>query len=251
MALLDELMANAWPPAVVERCGDWRLRRTGGRSRRANSALAIGGDRCLAELVAHVEAFYRGHDARPRFQLSTASAPPGLAPLLHERGFADSARTLVCVARTSDVLRRCEPSVHQTRTEDTATDDWFDTYWSVESARGASALDALVYRTILLTPALETVFVTAGDGPAVAVGQLVVEGDFAGIQCMATRPAARRRGRARAVLRTLAREASDRGIEHLYLAVMADNHAARRLYDRAGFTRSHEYSYLTAAAPGP
>lgn len=35
-------------------------------------------------------------------------------------------------------------------------------------------------------------------------------------------------------------------VEHRYLAVMADNHTARRLYERAGFRTTHEYCYFAA-----
>ena len=61
---------------------------------------------------------------------------------------------------------------------------------------------------------------------------------------MATHPSHRRRGAASAVLHQLAVEALDREVEHMYLAVMADNPAALALYQRSGFNVTHEYSYF-------
>jgi ribosomal protein S18 acetylase RimI-like enzyme len=90
------------------------------------------------------------------------------------------------------------------------------------------------------------VFACALEGDdVVGVGQLVIEGSRAGVQCMATAPAHRRRGVAQALLSGLAREATRRDVEKVYLAVMANNHAATALYATAGFTPVHEYCYFT------
>jgi predicted GNAT family acetyltransferase len=62
---------------------------------------------------------------------------------------------------------------------------------------------------------------------------------------MGTRPEARRRGAATAVLHGLARWAAAQGCPHLYLQVETDNDAARTLYARAGFTDAYGYHYRT------
>ncbi len=56
--LLDELMANAWCPMVGHSRGGWRYRWAAGVTRRANSALALGTDGSLDDLVASAEVFY-------------------------------------------------------------------------------------------------------------------------------------------------------------------------------------------------
>lgn len=99
---------------------------------------------------------------------------------------------------------------------------------------------------MLLVPGLPTVFAAVRDGTeVVGVGQLVLEGAWAGVQCMATTASHRRRGVASAVLNGLAQGAAQRGVPRLYLAVVADNAAARSLYEGAGFVAAHEYSYFT------
>ncbi len=126
----------------------------------------------------------------------------------------------------------------------TPTDAWFDTYWSVSRASAGAAARA-VCRDVLLAPPLEMAFVTAVvDGTAVGVGQVVFEGEYAGVQCMATRPSHRRHGVGSAVLRAVARRVEESRVERMYLAVMADNVAARALYERSAFAAVHEYSYL-------
>lgn len=196
--VLDQLLADAWPPPVVERRGAWRYRWADGATRRANSALAVGGAAAVARLVGETEAFYR---ARGR-------APVELA--------------------------------------DEVGDEWFGVYWSVEAGRRRHRGDASVYRRSLLVPDSPASFALArlGGVPA-GVGQLVVEGSWAGVQCMASLPERRRRGVARATVHALAEQAQRLGADRLCLAVLADNVCARSFYERAGFSPSHEYCYFT------
>ena len=249
--VLDELMANAWRPMVVETYGGWRYRWAGGMTRRANSALAVGTDASLPELVDRAEAFYAARAAPTLIQVSTASAPQGLVAYLHARGYRSTARTLVAASAPRDVLDRTTPSV-PTEVTEAPTDDWFRTYWSVESARGRNRTDMAVCRDFLLRPRLPAAFVAARSGSeVVGVGQIVFERGWGGVQCMATDAAERRQGVARAVLNALAQEALSRGATRLYLAVAASNGGASALYESAGFRPTHEYTYLSDQAGPP
>lgn len=244
----DELMANAWPPQVTERVGSWRYRWASGVTRRANSVLALGEAGDLDELIGNAEQFYRFRDARPVFQVTSASTPASLVDELEARGYRPSARTLVHDADPEVVVDSTMPAPSFVRRIDSRpTGSWFDTYWSVEMTRGRMQSDDAIYRDVLLRPPLPASFVTVGDGREVfGVGQVVVERGFAGVQCMATPPARRRRGAATAVLNALATEARVLGAARMYLAVMADNAGARSMYERAGFRRAHEYCYYSA-----
>jgi ribosomal protein S18 acetylase RimI-like enzyme len=66
--------------------------------------------------------------------------------------------------------------------------------------------------------------------------------------CMATEPAARRRGVARAVLGALAEWSQQQAARGLYLQVERDNTAAQALYASLGFSRSHGYHFRIASA---
>jgi GNAT superfamily N-acetyltransferase len=244
-SLLDELMANAWRPKVVETYGGWRYRWADGVTRRANSALAVRADARVGELVDRATAFYGQRGAPTLIQVSTMSAPQSLIAYLHAHGYRSTARTLVESAATQDVIEGTRPTLEIEITQ-TPTEEWFRTYWAVESTRGRSDSDMAVCRDILLDPGLPTAFAAVRYGSEVTgVGQLVIERGWGGVQCMATDPAQRRRGVANAVLNGLANEARQRGTERMYLAVMAENAAATALYERAGFRAVHEYSYFT------
>ena len=80
-------------------------------------------------------------------------------------------------------------------------------------------------------------------GIPAAVGMGVIEAGWLGIFSMATLPAFRRRGAARAILRTLAVWAQLYDAQYAYLQVMAHNTVAQALYAGAGFVTAYGYHY--------
>ncbi|MDY6055829.1 GNAT family N-acetyltransferase [Micrococcus sp.] len=72
-------------------------------------------------------------------------------------------------------------------------------------------------------------------GEIVGYGGIMVLGGLADVQTVGTVAAVRGRGLGAAQLDWMVQEAALRGAEALLLEVRASNHAARRLYGRAGF----------------
>jgi GNAT superfamily N-acetyltransferase len=251
VGLFDELIADAWPPAVTERLGDWRLRWAWGLTRRANSVLTSGDPGCsLQKAVNLSEDFYTTYGQPARFQLGHASAPPTLAKTLEERGYRPDAPTLVQAASASTVTTMKASDDWDITLSDHPQQEWFAAYWSAsgEPVDGAELqLTQERHRSTLLRPATDTVFVHAvRDGVVGGIGQGVAQSPWAGVQCMATVPDQRRRGAASAVLRAIGQWAQSKAIPSLYLGVMQNNDAARRLYARAGFTEVGGYVYWVA-----
>lgn len=241
-------MADAWPPQVTEYVGRSRLRWSSGFTRRANSCLAVGDDAEVTSLVAAATAFYARRSADPVFLLSTASAPPMLADHLSSLDFSPTAHTRVLTAPAALVASSAGSGVASgsgwtVEVHDEATDDWFEAFWDVDSSRSLNTTHRTICRNVLLR-ASGGVFVSVVDaGQTIAVGQIVVNGPWAGVQCMATATSHRRRGAASVVLGELARHAVNRGVIDMYLAVMDANTGARHLYEQLGFSPAHEYCY--------
>ena len=247
---LDRLMASAWPAGRVAHEHGWQFRFTEGVTRRANSVLAAGEPDDLDAAIGAAERFYADLDAPPVFYVSEASAPAGLPDALEARGYASSATTWILETETESLIAATRDSAEwPLDVSPEAGDAWFATYWLVEATRRASETEAAVLREVLLQPSSPAAFVAALDAAArelaMAVGQAVILDEWACVQCLATRPEARRRGAATAVLARLADEASRAGADRVFAAVMADNGASLGLFEGATFRRSHRYSYFS------
>ena len=207
--------------------------------------LTVGEPADVGAAIALVEDFYERHAAPPVFLVSDASTPSAVAVELAEHGYVEDAWTWIVHRDVDQSSPRTIRSLGwAVGASDAVTDEWFDAYWAVEEdRRGPDA--AQIFRDVLLQPALPTRFVTIGEQRSVmAVGQVVVAGPWACVQCLATVPASRRRGAGTAVVEVLTREAASLGARAVFGAVMADNRASLRLFDRLGYERSHRYRYL-------
>ena len=89
-------------------------------------------------------------------------------------------------------------------------------------------------------------FVANLDGEAAGCGGIAFEDGFAELKRMYVRPHARGRGVAQAVIARLEAEARSRGYKRLTLETGDVQHAAIKLYERAGFTVCKPFGeYLT------
>lgn len=240
VAELDRLQLWAWPAAHEERLGGWRLRFTGGVTRRANSVLPHGpAPPHIEDAIARVEAVYAERDLDPRFLVSPAASPPSLDATLAEHGYAAEAVTLV---QTVSLPLRPLPVAESIEVEVGDFDGaWLSAYAAAESlTHGGVEGRRAIHRRIRA----EAGYASARIGSGVAgVGSIVVENGWAGVHNMATATGHRRRGAARAVLSALIAWAADRGATRSYLAVMETNEPARALYEDSGYTTAYRYWY--------
>jgi N-acetylglutamate synthase len=249
--LIDELAANATAATTVQLVDGWWLRAAPEYPfRRCNSVLPYAGDSVgLETRIGMVEDFYRDRELPARFQVSPAALPVGLDDLLETRGYEIEEPTLVLVADAARVVEQAGWADEMAVT----LGEGIDEYWVAEyaSAFGEDeiARDRLrAYNHLLrnLGPAVATAALPVDETPA-AVGLAVLERRWAGVYAMGTRPEARRRGAATAVLLALARWAEGRGASRIYLQVEATNDGARQLYTRNGFETAYRYHYRTTA----
>ncbi|MDB5431709.1 MAG: family N-acetyltransferase [Caulobacter sp.] len=238
---LEDLSSRAWPAKVTGRLGGWRLNATDGFTGRANTCWTLEDPgREAGEAIDAVEAWYFDRRLPPRFKTTGgAMAPAGLTDALAARGYSPDTQTLVMIGPVGG-----DPgSVHLTDTPD-------QPFQSV-------LFDALYKDTGDATERLETlgrimppIFFARLDvsaGPA-AIGACAVEGDWAGLSVMRTRPDHRRQGLARQVVSALLAAAAGAGATRSYLQVEADNTGAIALYESCGFSKAYGYLYWGKAA---
>lgn len=229
---LERITSLGWPALESERLGDWEMRAARGFTGRANSVL-VGGDPGIAfdDAVLRIEDFYRERGLTPLVQV-VADSPDERAFLaadwMPKRGYRGGA--VVQVADLGDHSPDPEAAV-----DDQVTDDWLARYERIDEDRETAL-------AVLSGP--ETVgFVRLGS-PALAIGRVVVTGQWAGIAAVETHPDHRRQGLARRVVETAMAWAADHGAVSMYLQTMPDNAPALALYAPFGFVTHHEYRYL-------
>src|SRR5829696_7053819 len=99
---LEERAFRGWPALESRDFAGWRLRFSGGYTKRANSINALGPDaRCDAETLAGLETPYLARGQKPTWRL-TPIAPPAMADLLTKRGYQMIERSLVQVSPLHD-----------------------------------------------------------------------------------------------------------------------------------------------------
>jgi ribosomal protein S18 acetylase RimI-like enzyme len=86
-----------------------------------------------------------------------------------------------------------------------------------------------------------------GEPGVLACGQTAVEGEMVGLYDVFTAGNERNQGWARRLCAELLLKARQNGATTAYLQVDADNHPARAVYHRLGFTDAYAYHYRTAA----
>ena len=103
---LEELAFRGWPALESRDIAGWRLRFSGGYTKRANSINALGRDaQTDAATVQRLEAAYRERGQPPVWRL-TPLAPPAIADLLAARGYRTIERSLLQVGPLQPRFRR-------------------------------------------------------------------------------------------------------------------------------------------------
>lgn len=234
---LTRITSRGWPAVISEPLGDWELRASSGFTGRANS-VAVHGNPGMptAQAIAAVKAFYDDHGLPPVAQVVVGSA--------EERLFRDDAwapvegrpaGAIVQVAELKD-LPDFDPDGDVT-IEESATDEWLGLYHRVE--------DQSTARAVLEGPATVG-FVSIGS-PPVAIGRVVVTGEWAGLASVEVAPGSRRQGLATRIVEASIAWARRHGADKAYLQTMEHNAAALALYEPYGFRTHHSYVYLTPA----
>lgn len=235
---LTRITSRGWPAIESVQLGDWELRSAGRFTGRANSVAVTGSPGLpLDEALDRVVTFYTERSAPPLAQVVVGSdddrrfEQAGWVPMSGYHGGA--------VVQVADLHPGHEPDP-AARVSPTADDSWLAGYGRVD--------DPVAARAVMEGPA-QVGFVSIGS-PTVAIGRVVVTGEWAGLSAVEVRPDARRQGLARRVVETSLAWAVDHGADKAYLQTMRSNTAALALYRPYGFVDHHDYLYREAPTTG-
>jgi GNAT superfamily N-acetyltransferase len=240
---LEELAFAGWPALESRDLAGWRLRFSGGYTKRANSINALGpGVQTDSKTLDALEAAYRERHQPPVWRL-TPLAPPAMVDLLSQRGHRPIERSLLQVcplqpgfAASPDVSIEPAPSAA-----------WIDAFCTYSPVRPEHRDTMRRMLASIATPVGFAFVEEAGQPMAMAIG--AVQGDHMGLFDVLVMPHARRRGLARKVTESLYAWAWSHGARFAYLQVVATNEAAMPLYAAQGFRTVYDYEYFVSPSP--
>ncbi len=243
-AQVEETCMNAWPALKEIFYDGWLIRLADGATRRTNSVNVIGpGRRPLADKIAYCEAIYRAH-RQPTYFRILSCAEPGLEEALDARGYRaeDETATLFMNFRRHTPSKPDGAIVTDVR-DGRPTASWLTAH-RIHSRR--TLQDAAKLHAVLDVLAVPAFFAEARgeDGEIASVAFCGVHERLACVQWVVTDPGRRRLGLSRATLCALLIRAQEAGAAGACLQVVADNHAAIRLYEGLGFGQElYRYHY--------
>ncbi len=234
---IEELAFSGWPALESRDISGWRLRFSGGYTKRANSINALGRQaQTDPQTVGSIEAVYRERGQPPVWRLSPL-APAAIAAVLAARGYRAIERSLVQVCPLSPTFA----AAPEVRIHTQPTESWIEAFAAHSPVRPEHRATMRRMLTAIAAPVGFAFVEEAGQPMAMAIG--AVSGDHMGLFDVLVMPHARRRGLARKVTESLYAWAWDLGARVAYLQVVATNAAAMPLYEAQGFRTVYSYEY--------
>ena len=217
----------------------WLLRLSPGKARRSRSVNAhFGSTLPLTQKIAHCERVYAARQLPILFRITPFQHPRELDAALGERGYDAFDSTLVQVAA---LQRPPEVDGADVALTTPAIARFVD---AVAELRGSSAEQRDAHYERLRETSLTFLPVVAAEnGRPLACGQVVLDGDLAGIFDVVTAEGARGRGIATRVVGRLLSWAWEHGAAHAHLQVEARNAPALAVYRKFGFATAYLYHY--------
>ncbi len=245
LARIEDAGINASAPREQRWIDGWLVRYSPAKAKRARCIQAVAAGRLsVGEKLGLCLPLYTAAGLHPYVRITPFSQPDGLDASLAALGMACLDETRVMVLPTIESIAaplRPTPSLRM------ATVGAADFAAWVGKERGSTVEERQAHADrIALSPVRHRgVLAFDGDGETVGAGQVVVEGDLAGLYDVFTAERRRGRGIAEGVCRHLLEMATMAGATVAYLQVDAANGAARSIYRRLGFVDGYSYHYRT------
>lgn len=242
VARLERSMLTSWPALSTAFDGDWVIRLADGVTKRSNSVTCLAADdRDLETRIDHIQAIYDRFALPTIFRLSPL-ASPALDTALEHRGWRRFDETIVMTSDIAalDMSKGGDASLDvHIRTEPDRR--WLQSCYRIEGDEGThlNTLDAMLKGLIP-----EAGYGRIGTSDQIdALALMVVDAELTGLFEVLTSPAKRRQGLAETLLYQLFAWSWTRGASTAWLAVVADNEPAKRLYQKLGFREVYRYHY--------
>ena len=241
LSRIEDAGLNASAPPQQRWVDGWLVRFSPGKAKRARCVNAVATGRLpVAERLAACAQVFAQAQLPLIVRITPFTLPAGLDALLEQRGLRrfDDTRVMVLADLPAAATLASGLTIQAISLEAFAQ--------RVGGLRGSPLAQRQAHAQRLQnSPVPFFAFELRADGEPVACGQFAIEGDLVGLYDVFTAEAVRGRGHAATLCQHLIDQARQRGARHAYLQVEGDNHAARSVYHRLGFTDGYAYHYRT------
>lgn len=234
---IERATLDAVAPEWIDTLPGWLLPMDGGSIGRARSAVPLCHAGADPSVLDAITARYRARGFVPAFRLPDGPAFEALHDALRTQGYVRDQPTLTQVGQVQDLLAvHPGPAAELNHSPDTGwmamfMGEGFDPLEGASRARSLARARSTLYASV------------CENGQTVACGAAAFGAGWLGVHGMRTAVSHRGQGLAARLLHTMALEALRRGIERVFLQVVADNAPALALYRRAGFSTAWTYAY--------
>ena len=234
---LEAAAFAAWPAlAPDEMFMGWRLRYSGGTTKRINSANStVEAADLTPDQIDQVEQRYRQRGLPAIFRMTSVATPPHIDAALEARGYRQVDPTWVMTLP----MQNFAGSGSSLRALD--VDEWLDCYRHITQADGSAlSTNMKMIRAgndgcVFAVEYLEGVPRSCGIG--------VISSEQIGLFAVATDPAHQRKGLANRLCAKLLDWGREQGATGAYLQVVQSNVRAMRMYENLGFKPAYHYWY--------
>ena len=243
LSRIEDAGLNASAPPQQRWVDGWLVRFSPGKAKRARCVNAVADGRLpIAERLAACEAVFAEVGLPLIVRITPFTRPAELDAQLESRGLRsfDDTRVMVLGELGRLAARPIAHGITITAIGAHAFARRVGDFRGSPLAQQQAQAERLINSPVPFSP-----YELREDGETVACGQFARQGELVGLYDVFTAPAARGRGLAGVLCRHLLVEAQAQGARHAYLQVEGDNHAARAVYHRLGFTDGYAYHYRT------
>ncbi|MEM7044922.1 MAG: GNAT family N-acetyltransferase [Pseudomonadota bacterium] len=235
-------MLTSWPALSVAFDGDWVIRLADGVTKRSNSVTCLAADDAeLNRRIDGVEAIYREHGQPAIFRLSPL-ASPALDDRLDRRRWRRFDETIVMACDDADLGDRTDqPDADEVVIVTRPNRTWLEGCYRID---GSDSTHLATLETMLDRLVPKAGYASIGNGETFdALALIVVDAELAGLFEVLTVEEKRQQGLAQKLLGQLFTWSRQQGATTAWLAVVAENLPAVRLYEKLGFREVYRYHY--------
>jgi Acetyltransferases len=236
---IEELSLNHWQPLSTLLYDGWVLRFADGYTKRANSINPIHYSTCdLQEKIKECEKIYAAHHLPTIFKITPFVHPVHLDETLEEMGYTLLDTTSV---QTLNLDHIGEPKLTSVVINEDATSLWLENFCRFSDV---NAKDRNVMERMLSNIKTKKGFISFYyEEQVVACGLGVIEREYIGLYDIVTDQNYRNRGFGEQMILNLLKWGKENGAKYSYLAVVANNEPALRLYSKIGYSEIYKYWY--------